>query len=114
MNKNRYLFILVGLTVAACGRGGGISNDVQAKTLQYYSSNPAEAKQVDEKCRAFQANEFSAMSPSKQAAWRETGEGINCKNAGEAYERIAAMEYQQRLLDASNFNFKKPAPPAKK
>lgn len=71
-----------------------------AKSVSYYSKHLTEALEVNAKCVAFQNNEFSVMSPSKQHAWKETTEGINCANAETAKIYAAMAARRQRMIDA--------------
>lgn len=98
---------LLCLSAAVTGALGGCQEQQTslvagpAKTQAYYSAHAEEAKLIAEKCLAFEANAFSAMSPSKQKAWAETEDGISCKNARRAHAVALWNARQQRLSDAA-------------
>ncbi len=105
--KTRVGLLALLAVLAACSKQAATPAE-SAKTLDYFSKNPAEATQVAANCKVFEKNEFSAMPPTKQEAWKETVEGINCKNAIEANAYAAWASYQKRLAE-SGAKYGKPA-----
>lgn len=98
--KNFLVFSLFPLSLIAC-KDKPIINGGEAKSEAYYLQHSEEAKVVAEKCVEFENNSYSAMPPSKQKAWLETVDGINCTNSREAYGTITMNAYQQGLRDAA-------------
>lgn len=97
----KYLvFSLLPLMLIAC-KDKPIINGDEAKSEAYYLQHSDEAKVVAEKCVKFEKNSYSAMPPSKQEAWLETVDGINCKNSRNAYGIIIMNAYQKRLRDSA-------------
>jgi hypothetical protein len=90
------------LIATACSKPSDTTNTGPVNSIAYYSANAGEAKQVAEKCKAFEVNAYSTMSSNKQKEWQETPAGINCKNARQAYGTILWNEHQQRITDSAN------------
>ncbi|WP_147328195.1 MULTISPECIES: hypothetical protein [unclassified Duganella] len=97
--KLQPLLTLLSLAFLATGCGETVM-EKPANSVSYYSKHLTEALQVNAKCVAFQNNEFSVMTPSKQHAWKETTEGINCANAETAKVYAAMAARHQRMIDA--------------
>lgn len=99
LNKQLFLALLP-LTLIAC-QEHALINDGEPKTEAYYIGHPDEAKVVTAKCKEFEVNAFSALTPSKQKDWLETTDGINCENAREANATNNWDAYQKSLRDAA-------------
>lgn len=87
--------------LVACNQPN-ITGASDAKSIAHYSSHPEEAMSIAEKCMAFEKGEFSTMTLSKQAAWKETTDGINCGNARHAAVLLDMQARQKRLSDSAN------------
>lgn len=98
--KKSLIFSLFPLSLIAC-KDKPVINGEEAKSEAYYLQHSDEAKIVAEKCEEFANTAYSTMPPSKQKAWLETVDGINCTNSKEAYGTILINAYQQRLRDAA-------------
>lgn len=106
MTSNQTLKLsTISLALAILATGGqkpAVSESTDAKSLAYYTAHTAEAVKVGKKCKAFEDGEYSTMSPSKQQAWLETSDGINCNNAKQAWATAELQAYQKRLSDSAN------------
>lgn len=94
------LLALLPLSLIACQEHTSINGE-EPKTEAYYIGHPDEAKVVTAKCKDFEVNAFSTLTPSKQKDWLETTDGINCENAREANATINWNAYQKSLRDAA-------------
>lgn len=111
--RQRLALIALPLSLLACQEQQPAVVGGPAKTQAYYAAHADEAKVVAEKCLAFEANAFSAMPPSKQKAWAETDDGINCANARQAHAVALWNARQQRISDAAA-KYGQPEPVSKK
>ncbi|MGK5038435.1 hypothetical protein [Janthinobacterium sp. LB3P118] len=98
--KKKLFLTLLPLSLFACQEHTSI-NGSEPKTEAYYLGHPDEAKVVTAKCKDFEVNAFSALTPSKQKIWLETTDGINCENAREANATSNWNAYQKSLRDAA-------------
>jgi hypothetical protein len=98
--KKQLFMALLPLSLIACKEHASI-NGSEPKTEAYYIGHPDEAKMVTAKCKEFEVNAFSALTPSKQKDWLETTDGINCENAREANATNSWNAYQKSLRDAA-------------
>lgn len=89
------------LVCTACEKQNEVK-EVPANSIAYYAKNTLEAKQMTEKCLAFNNNELSTMSPSKQKEWSETSAGINCHNAREAYAVEIHNAYNRKINETND------------
>lgn len=99
LNKQLFLALLP-LSLIACQEHASINGD-EPKTEAYYIGHPDEAKVVAAKCKEFEVNAFSALTPTKQQGWLETTDGINCENAREADATNNWNAYQKSLRDTA-------------
>jgi hypothetical protein len=94
------LAIVCAIALSACQKNSvtGIS-DVQ--TQEHFSKDPELAKQVTEKCLAFERKELSLRSPNQQKEWENSDDGINCRNA-KAARSWHILSERQRAMEESN------------
>lgn len=111
--QERLILVALPLSLLACQEQYPVVVGGPAKTQAYYATHADQAKEVAEKCLAFEANAFSAMAPSKQKAWAETDDGISCTNARQAYATLLWNARQKRISDAAA-KYGQPEPSLKK
>jgi hypothetical protein len=87
--------ILICIAVAIAMNGCGD----KAKSIAYYREHIDEARSTSIQCQKKNEAEVSAMSPSRQAAWNESAEGINCRNVDQVLGEKKWNDYQKRLED---------------
>lgn len=87
------ILICIVATIAMNGCGD------KAKSVAYYKEHIDEAKSTSDRCQKKNANEVSAMSPSRQAAWNESAEGINCRNVAQVLGEKKWNDSQKQLGD---------------
>lgn len=104
LNRKATAAIACFATLAACQKINvtGISD---ARTVEYFSKNPEIAIAISAKCDDFEQKGFSKMSSADQTRWRDSTDGINCKNAGVA-KALRAWNERQRALEEADRKYK--------
>lgn len=98
---HRLILIMLSFNLVSCQEHvPSVSGVGPVKSQAYYAAHVQEATVIAKKCRAFEADGFTALGPSKQAAWLETADGINCKNAIGAYGMEIMNARARRMQEA--------------